>query len=353
MNPTNVTTDTDITLAQVAGANILTFPAIPAGTIPAGANSITIIGTFYDVPEVGVGMTATASSGMVGLGTSATFTFNVVAYTGPSTFIWSANGNSAWLTGTNWQTGTAPGTSVAATVNQHLASFTSLAGLSTSATGGCGINMNSVSGDYSVGTIYFADTYTTTHTGDIVPIGNSSTGSSGVLSMYGSPLNNVGNSGNNYTGLLIANYMNSATTKTLEIRNGVASGNQNFTLNLVPVVSPGNIVAGPGRTINLNVLITGSTPLVFSGGGTLSLKPSGAAAVNTFSGAITVAKGTLLAGNAGAFSTVAPNAITLGTNGANTGILRLDGNSVTIGGLSSPVLGGNANIVDNGNAAAT
>ncbi|MEI2750103.1 MAG: hypothetical protein V9E88_15245 [Ferruginibacter sp.] len=67
-------------------------------------------------------LTATATSGMVGLGTSAPFSFNVVAYTGPSTFIWSNPGASAWLTGSNWQTGTAPGASIPG--NQHLASFT-------------------------------------------------------------------------------------------------------------------------------------------------------------------------------------------------------------------------------------
>ncbi|MEO8769744.1 MAG: T9SS type A sorting domain-containing protein [Ferruginibacter sp.] len=350
LNPTNVTSNTDITMAQVAGVNILTFPSSPIGTIPAGSNSITISGTFYDVPETSVGMTATASSGMVVLGTSATFNFDVIAYTGPSTFIWSASGGQAWLTGTNWQTGTSPGSSIVG-VNQHVASYTSLAGLPAA---GCGINMNSVGGDYSLGTIYFADTYSSTVAGDIEPIGNSSTGLSGVLSLYGSSLNNVGGiGGNNYSGLLLANYMTSATTKTMEIRNTIGSGNQNFTLNLVPTVTPGYIVAGALRTINLNVLLTGTQPLTFTGGGTFGLTPSGAASVNTFSGAITVANGTLITGNTGAFSTVAPNVITLGSTASNFGTLKLNGNSVTIGGLSSPVGGGNSNIADNGSAAAT
>ena len=351
LNPTNVTSNTDITMAQVAGVNILTFPSSPIGTIPAGSNSITISGTFYDVPETGVGMTATASSGMVALGTSSTFTFNVVAYAGPSTFVWAAPSGQAWLSGSNWVSGTAPGSSVPAAVNQHLASFTSQAGLLPA---GCGMNMNSVGGDYSIGTIYFADTYATTVAGDIEPIGNSSTSSSGILSVYGSSLNNVGGIvGNNYSGLLLANYMSSATTKTMEIRNTIGSGSQNFTLNLVPTVTPGYIVAGPSRIINLNVLLTGTQALTFTGGGIFSLTPSGAAAVNTFSGAITVANGTLITGNTGAFSTVAPNAITLGSTAANFGTLRLNGSSVSIGGLSSPVAGGNSNIVDNGSAAAT
>ena len=349
MNPINVTSNTNITLAQTAGGNILTFPAVPAGTIAAGSSSITIPGSFYDVPETGVAITATATSGMVGLGTSAPFSFNVVAYTGPSTFIWSNPGATAWLTGSNWQTGTAPGASIPG--NQHLASFTSLAGLSTAATGGCGINMNSVGGDYSVGTIYFDNTYSTTHIGDIVTIGNSSSTLSGILSMNGSAVNNVGAvSGNNFSSLLIANYMSSATTKTLEIRNGVGSGNKNLTLNLA---AAGSMAAGTGNTINLNVLLTGTQSLTFTGGGTLSLAPSGAATVNTFSGPITVANGTLIAGNAGAFSTVAPNIITLGSAPANSGKLKLNGNNITIGGLSTNGTAGLLNTVDNGSTPAT
>ena len=349
MNPINVTSNTNITLAQTAGANILTFPAVPAGTIAAGSSSVTIPGTFYDVPETGVALTATATSGMVGLGTSAPFSFNVVAYSGPSTFIWSAAGGSAWLTGTNWQTGTSPGSSLPG--NQHLASFTSLAGLSNGAGGGCGINMNSVGGDYSLGTIYFANTYSTTHAGDVVPIGNSSTSLSGILSLNGSSLNNVGGiSGNNFSSLLIANYMSSASTKTLDIRNGVGSGNKNMTLNLA---AAGSMAAGTGNVINLNVLLTGTQSLTFTGGGTLSLAPSGAASVNTFSGPITVANGTLAAGNAGAFSTVAPNIITLGSAPANSGKLKLNGNNITIGGLSTNGTAGLLNTVDNGSTPAT
>ncbi len=348
MNPTNVTSNTDITLAQVAGVNILSFPSVPAGTIPAGANSITIAGSFYDVPEVGVGMTATATSGMVSLGTSATFTFNVIAYTGPSTFVWGTGGGSAWLNGANWVGGTAPGGSLVG-LNQHVASFTNQASLNTSATGGCGINMNSVGGDYSVGTIYFADTYAGVHTGGIAPIGNSSTSASGILSLYGALLNNVGGiAGNNHASLLIANYMTG--TNTLEIRNGIGSGNQNFTLNLA---AAGSMVAGAGRTININTLLTGTQTLTLTGSGSFGLTPSGAAAVNTFSGAIIVANGTLIVGNTGAFSAVSPNVITLGSSAANVGVLRLNGNSVTIGGLTSAGTAGNSNIVDNGNASAT
>lgn len=349
LTPLNVSENTAITLLQTAGVNILTFPSSPVGIIPAGSNSITIPGNFYDVPENGIAVTATATSGMVSLGTSAPFVFNVIAYTGPSNFIWSANGNSAWLTGTNWQNGTSPGSSLSN--NHHMASFTSLAGLSNSALGGCGLNMNSVGADYSLGTINFENTYATNHTSDVVPIGNSSTATSGVLSLNGSVVNNLaGIAGNNYSDLFISNYMSGATTKTLEIRNSIGSGSKYLTLNLA---TPGTIVATPGNKINLNVLLTGSQSLTFTGGGTLLLNPYGAAASNYFSGPIIIANGNLIAGNSGAFNLTTPNSLTLGSSPSKNGTLNLNGNNITIGGLTTAGSAGILNTVINGTVSAT
>ena len=349
--PTNVTSNTDININQVAGASVLTVPSIPAGTIPAGSNSITITGTFYDVPENGVGLSATAVSGMTILGTSPTFTFNVIAYVGSPNFTWSNNGGSAWLSGASWQGGTSPGSSVTNAINHHSASFTSLAGINTSGSSGLGLNMGSVGSDYAMGAIYFQTSYATNHIGNVVPFGNSSGSVPGVFNMYGASINNVGGiAGNNFSDLFIANYMTGSTTKTFEVRNGIGGSAQNMTLNLAV---PGSIVAGAGRTINLNLLVTGTQPLLFSGGGTLVLTPAGAATANTFSGAIRVANGTLIAGNTGAFSATSPNLITLGSAPALTGVLRLNGNSVAIGGLTATGTAGVGNLVDNGSAAAT
>ncbi len=342
-NPADVTSDTDIQLAQVGGTGVFTFPNsnAPAATIPNGGNTITINDLIYDIVE-NVGLTATASAGMVSLGTSAPVMFNVIAYTGSTNFIWNNNVSNAWLNGANWTTNpTPPG--AGGVFNQNIATFSSNAG----APGGTvGINMNSVSGDYNLGTIYFNQNYTSA---GIVGIGNSSSAVPGTLTLHGAPLNTVGGiAGNNFARLFIANYMNNGSP-TLEIRNGVASS-QNMTLHLG---FAGSMAAGIGKTININTLLTGTQTLTFTGGGNLSLFPSGAATTNTFSGAIVVANGMLIAGSSGAFSAVAPNAITLG-NAGNAGKLRLNGNSVTIGGLNTAGVAGNSNIVDNnGSSAAT
>ncbi len=334
-NPVDVTTDTDIQLAQVGGTGTMTFPAIPAGTIFSGGNTITISGLIYDVIET-VGLTATATSGMVVLGTSATNTFNVVAYTGSNTFIWNNAGGSAWLTGSNWTNLTPPG--VGGGVNDDLAVFASNAGVTG---GGIGINMTTVTGDFNLGAIYFNQTYTAA---GVAGFGNSSGSTAGTLTLHGTPLNNVGGiAGNNFAKLFLANYM-ANSTHIMEIKNSVG-GVQTMTLALIDTA--GAMAAAVGDTININVLLTGTKTLTFTGGGTLSLLPSGAATTNTFSGAFIVAKGSLLAGSSGAFSSVAPNAITLGSAAANAGRLRLMGNSVTIGGLSTAGAAGNLNIADN------
>lgn len=343
-NPVDVTTDTDIQFNQVGGTGSFTFPNLnaPAATLLEGANTLTIPGFLYDVVE-SVGLTVTATTGMVGLGTSITRTFNVVAYTGSTNFIWNNSIGSAWLTGSNWTTNpTPPGAGNA--VNHNIATFSSNAGV---ATGGIGINMTTVTSDYNLGAIYFNQNYTAAGSAGF---GNSSGSVPGTLTLHGQSINTVGGiTGNNFASLLIANYMNNGTG-IMEIKNSVGGG-QNMTLDLAVA---GSMAAPAGNTININTLLTGSQTLTFTGGGTLGLLPSGAATTNTFSGPIIIAKGMLMANSAGAFSTAAPNVITLGSTGAatNTGILRINGNSVTIGGLSSAGTGGNANIVDNSNAAA-
>lgn len=336
-NPVDVTTDTDIQFAQIGGTGSFTFPNsnTPAATLLEGANTIVIPGFLYDVVE-SVGLEATAITGMVSLGTSATNTFNVVAYTGSTNFIWNNSAGSAWLTGSNWTTNpTPPGAGGA--VNLNIATFSSNAGVTS---GGVGINMTTVSGDYNLGTIYFNQNYTFA---GVAGIGNSSGSIPGTLTLHGAALNTVGGiGGNNFAKLFIANYMNNGT-RILELKNSVG-GVQNMTLDLA---NAGSIAAGLGDTININVLLTGSQTLTFTGGGTLSLLPSGAATTNTFSGAFIVARGTLIAGSSGAFSTAAPNPVTLGA-GATAGLLMLNGNSVTIGGLNTAGSAGNSNIVNNG-----
>src|SRR5262249_35011810 len=152
----------------------------------------------------------------------------------------------------------------------------------------------------------------------VAGIGNSSGSIPGTLTLHGAALNSVGGiAGNNFATLFIANYMNNGTS-IMELKNSVG-GIQTMTLNLA---SAGSMAAAVGDTININILLTGTQALTFTGGGALSLLPSGAGTTNTFSGAITVAKGSLLLGSIGALNTVTPNSITLGS-GANIGRLRL------------------------------
>lgn len=345
-NPTNVTSATLVNIFKYAGANVLTAPAVPAGTIPVGGNSITIPGFLYNVPETGVGIRAIAAGGMA-LSNSQDTTFNVVAYTGPTSFVWNTSTATAWLTNSNWfGSPAAPPGAAGSVVNKHLASFTSQSTMRLDNIGGVGLNMNTVGGNYNMGAIYMAETYNGVHANGAAIIGNLHNTVSGTLNIHGAPLNSVGGiAGNNHTNLLFGNYMNTSGTTVLDIRNGQGSGSQNMTLN---IAAPGSIAIGPGRQINFSVFMTGSSDITVSGGGTLKLTPSGAGSINSYSGAITVANGSLVAGNAGTFRNAAPfNVITLGSAPANNGNLKMNGFSFSLGGLSSAGTGA-SNTVDNG-----
>lgn len=355
-NAVDVTVDTDIQFAQSSGTFNFTFPNgnIPAATMPAGSNTIVITDLSYDTPETGVGITAATSAGM-SLTTSAPITFDVIAYVGPTTFIWGANGSGGWFVSSGAQHWVTPAFVISPVppgassgVNNHLAKFTNYAALVNPAA--LSFNMTNAGGvDYSVGAISFEPSYNTFHTSNIISMGNSSTTVSGTISFYGSNVVNLGGiSGNNYTDLLLGNYMGNATTKTFQIVNAT-SGTQKLTVNFA---APGSVVAGVGNSININTFLTGTQPIKFAGGGSFTLTPSGVSNVNTFTGPVTVTRGTLIAGNSGAFSAVTPVDIILNSAVASAGILRLDGNNITIGGLSTQNVGGAAT-VDNGAASAT
>ena len=349
-NPINVIVNTSININLITGNNNLTVPLNPAATILVGTNSITISGLFYDVAEQHVGISATAVSGMTALATSPVFYFNVLPYTGGGDFIWSQNGGSAWLIGSDWQIGRPPGASLF--VNNHKAHFTDLARLDNSINGGwCGIDMRSVGGHYRLGSIIFENSYTTNHFGGVVDIGNSSALSSGVLSLQGAMVNNLGGiPGNNYNRILLANYMNGSSTKTLEINNHVGSGNQILVLN---IPDSGYVVAPPGDTININVVMSGSQPITYDGGGVFKLNPSGLSAENIFSGNVNIADGKLIAGNQGAFNTSTPINITFGSNFPTYGILDLDGHNTTVGSIFTIGNLGLQNTITSGISSAT
>jgi len=339
---TDVDQDTNIQFALAAGTGVFTFPNsnAPAATMYNGANTITIDNLSYDLVQNLVALTCSASSGM-SLTTSPAFSFNVIDYPGSDTSIWQNPSGSAWLAGTNWTTN--PGVPGASSgFSNDVALFTSLAATSFS---GCGINMTTTGGDFHLGSIYFTNTFNGSNAG---LIGNSSGLSNGLLNLYGTAQSNVGNViGNNHSSLMIANY--SVGNPLLEIRNSIG-GSLNMTLNLI---NAGSFVAGTGRTISVTTLMTGSNTLTLAGGGNFSFTPSGSASVNSFSGNINVNNGTLLAGNAGALRNSAPfNILSFGA-GTNAGKMKLNGNSLTIGGLSSSGSAGLLNTIDNGTNSAT
>src|SRR5262249_21347236 len=83
----------------------------------------------------------------------------------------------------------------------------------------------------------------------------------------------------------------------------------------------------PGTNLTLNGTISGSGALRLVAG-TLTLGGN-----NTFTGGVTIDAGTLRLANPGALNSTTPNSVTFGAN--STGTLNLNGNSVTISGLST------------------
>ena len=105
--------------------------------------------------------------------------------------------------------------------------------------------------------------------------------------------------------------------------------------------SSGIFTASGGVNLGSNGLtIDGAATTTFSGAlsGTGGLTKNGAAALrlnvnNTFTGGLTINDGPVILGNAGALNSTTPNAIAFGTG--SIGALRLNGNSITVSGLST------------------
>ena len=200
---------------------------------------------------------------------------------------WAAGGGTAWYTASNWSPAAAPGLQGAAASNTDTATFTSAATATT-----FGINMNAATAYLNLGAISVDATRTTATT-----IGNSSTtvisGNGQVLRLYGATVNSVANT-----------ILRNAGSGLLTLQNIQGTGNQfmgvvlsNTTDNIV------NIDGAGGVTISsiISESVAGNK-LTKGGAGTGVLLLSGA---NTYTGATTVSTGTLRAGNALAFGTVA------------------------------------------------
>ncbi len=194
---------------------------------------------------------------------------------------WGNNASTAWYTVGNWSPNTAyPGVQGAATSNTNIATWSS------NGTGNpFGINMGTAS--LNLGAISIENTRTTA-----VNITNSS-GTAGVLRLYGATINSVANTivRNNGSGLLT---LQTANTMGLVLSNG--------TENIIQIDNTGGITVAS--------IISGSNNLTKAGSGTGVLTLSG---VNTYSGNTTISAGTLALSGSGSIAN-SPNII-IGSGG--------------------------------------
>ncbi len=161
-------------------------------------------------------------------------------------------------------------------------------------------------------------------------------------------------------GLTVAATSNSSATI-----NGTGSvlvnGNQNWANNHATnglVVSTGVTAASGATALTLNGTGAGGVTLggvLGNGAGTLSLVFNQAGvtqlnASNTFTGGVTLNSGTVRLGNAGALNSTTSNAVAFGAG--STGILQLNGNSVTIKSLNTNATVGTP-VIENANGTAS
>lgn len=183
-----------------------------------------------------------------------------------TTIVWSNSGGSAWLTGTNWTGGAAPGVS---DVAQFGANPTSATGL--------GINLGGTTNNGTANQAVGAIEISSARTSGAVTIGDSSA-TSGTLTLNGTTVNSVSN-------VILRN--NSSVDLTLKpTQSGGAMGVAlaNATDNVVTIDTASNII------ISSN--ISGSSKhITIDGAGTGDLRLSG---TNTFDGGITINSSTRL-----------------------------------------------------------
>lgn len=110
--------------------------------------------------------------------------------------------------------------------------------------------------------------------------------------------------------------------------------------------SGSGITVASGVTGTINSILGGSAGVTKNGLGTLVLGGS-----NTYTGGLTINDGTVRAASSGAFNASAPQAVAFGAGAPSTARLQLNGNSATIGALSSNATPGSP-VVENASAGA-
>lgn len=137
------------------------------------------------------------------------------------------------------------------------------------------------------------------------------------------------------------NWANNSATKSLTVSanvNGTAVGSTQI-LTLNGVGAAGATLSG---AIGNGSGLGGQLALVFSQSGTTKLSGN-----NTFTGGVTINSGTVQANHAGALNSTTPNTVAFGAG--STGVLQINGNSLTVGGLSTNASVGTP-VVENANA---
>jgi autotransporter-associated beta strand protein len=142
---------------------------------------------------------------------------------------------------------------------------------------------------------------------------------SNTLSLGGKGIDDLGSAADTISSavsLLAAQQWRNNSSNLLTINGNVDNG-----ANLLTV-------AGTGNTTISGVLGNGGGGLTKNGAGTLTLSNS-----NTFTGPVTINAGTVLLANGGALNSATPVSTVFGAG--STGVLYLNGNSVTVSGLST------------------
>ena len=105
-------------------------------------------------------------------------------------------------------------------------------------------------------------------------------------------------------------------------------------------------IVDAGTTFTAGGAVSGNVGLLKDGAGALVL-----GVANSFTGGVTINAGTVQLGDAGSLNSVTPNGVTFGAN--STGVLRLNGNNLTLPSLNSDAVVGTPIVQNNSATAAT
>ncbi|MEI7956742.1 MAG: autotransporter-associated beta strand repeat-containing protein, partial [Verrucomicrobiota bacterium] len=166
-----------------------------------------------------------------------------------------------------------------------------------------------------------------TYTGGTI-IGDATSGNNGTLAVSGDA--NLGATGG------VSIYWS-----TLEITSSFS-----FTRSVTLYHSSSAISVDSGQTFNVSGTIGGTGALNLTGPGTLALSNA-----NTFTGGVFINSGILQLANVSALNSSTPNSVTFGASAPAGTKLQLNGNSVTIGSLSSNATPGSP-VIENASVSA-